>query len=82
MLPLLGCGLNLIGASRLVLFDSAWNPATDRQAAARCWRDGQTRKCYTYRLLSTGTIEEKMYQRQLAKVLAAGAYYNTNDNYY
>ncbi|KAJ1461318.1 P-loop containing nucleoside triphosphate hydrolase protein, partial [Pelagophyceae sp. CCMP2097] len=62
-----GAGLNLIGASRLVLFDSAWNPAVDRQAAARCWRDGQTRRCFTYRLLTTGTVEEKIFQRQLAK---------------
>lgn len=62
-----GCGINLIGANRLVLFDSDWNPATDKQAAARCWRDGQKRKCYTYRFLSAGTMEEKVYQRQLSK---------------
>ena len=42
-----GCGLNLIGGSRLVLFDSAWNPAVDKQAAARCWRDGNRRACHT-----------------------------------
>ena len=36
-----GCGLNLIGANRLVLFDPDWNPATDKQAAARVWRDGR-----------------------------------------
>ena len=39
----------------------------DKQAAARCWRDGNARPCYTYRLLTAGTIEEKIYQRQLAK---------------
>ena len=33
-----GCGLNLIGGNRLVLFDPSWNPADDRQAAARIWR--------------------------------------------
>lgn len=59
--------LNLIGGNRLVLYDSSWNPATDKQAAARCWRDGNPRRCFTYRLISTGTIEEKMYQRQLSK---------------
>jgi len=62
-----GCGLNLIGANRLVLFDSDWNPATDKQAAARCWRDGQKKHCYTYRFLSAGTLEEKIFQRQLSK---------------
>mmetsp|Transcript_11842 Transcript_11842/g.37863 ORF Transcript_11842/g.37863 Transcript_11842/m.37863 type:complete len:950 (+) Transcript_11842:370-3219(+) len=62
-----GCGLNLIGGSRLVLFDSSWNPATDKQAAARCWRDGQKYQCYTYRFVSTGTLEERMLQRQLSK---------------
>ena len=39
----------------------------DKQAAARCWRDGQKKKCYEYRFLSSGTIEEKVFQRQLAK---------------
>ena len=62
-----GCGINLIGANRLVLFDSDWNPATDKQAAARCWRDGQQKNCYTYRFLSAGTLEEKIFQRQLSK---------------
>ena len=62
-----GCGLNLIGANRLILFDCDWNPAVDKQAAARVWRDGQAKRCFIYRFLTTGTIEEKMYQRQLSK---------------
>ncbi|WCJ17659.1 DNA repair and recombination protein RAD54 [Euphorbia peplus] len=62
-----GCGLNLIGANRLVLFDPDWNPANDKQAAARVWRDGQKKRVYIYRFLSTGTIEEKVYQRQMSK---------------
>jgi DNA repair and recombination RAD54-like protein len=49
-----GCGLNLIGGNRLVLFDPDWNPAVDKQAAARCWRDGQKKRCFTYRFLATG----------------------------
>ncbi|XP_041064805.1 DNA repair and recombination protein RAD54-like isoform X1 [Carcharodon carcharias] len=62
-----GCGLNLIGANRLVMFDPDWNPANDEQAMARIWRDGQKKICYIYRLLSTGTIEEKIFQRQTHK---------------
>ena len=62
-----GCGINLIGGNRLVLFDPDWNPANDKQAAARCWRDGQKKKCYLYRFLASGTIEEKVFQRQLSK---------------
>ncbi|CAD7701124.1 unnamed protein product [Ostreobium quekettii] len=62
-----GCGLNLVGGNRLVLFDPDWNPATDKQAAARVWRDGQKKMVYVYRFLSTGTIEEKVFQRQLSK---------------
>ncbi|GLD99450.1 hypothetical protein PINS_up008169 [Pythium insidiosum] len=57
-----GCGLNLIGANRLVLFDPDWNPATDKQAAARVWREGQKKMCYVYRFLATGTLEEKIFQ--------------------
>lgn len=50
-----GCGLNLIGANRLVMFDPDWNPANDEQAMARVWRDGQKKTCYIYRLLSVSS---------------------------
>ena len=63
-----GVGLNLIGASRLVLFDVDWNPATDLQAMARIHRDGQKRKCYIYRFLMAGGIDEKIWQRQVTKL--------------
>ncbi|EYC24386.1 hypothetical protein Y032_0014g2480 [Ancylostoma ceylanicum] len=62
-----GCGLNLIGANRLIMFDPDWNPANDDQAMARVWRDGQKKNCFIYRLLATGSIEEKMFQRQTHK---------------
>lgn len=62
-----GCGLNLIGANRLIMFDPDWNPANDDQAMARVWRDGQKKPCFIYRLLATGTIEEKIFQRQAHK---------------
>lgn len=62
-----GCGINLIGANRLVLFDPDWNPASDKQAAGRIWREGQQKRCYIYRFMGTCTIEEKIIQRQLSK---------------
>ncbi|XP_065101608.2 DNA repair and recombination protein RAD54B [Paramisgurnus dabryanus] len=62
-----GVGLNLIGASHLVLYDLDWNPANDIQAMARVWRDGQKKTVHIYRLLTTGSIEEKIYQRQVSK---------------
>jgi hypothetical protein len=62
-----GCGLNLIGGNRLVLVDPDWNPATDLQAMARVWRQGQKKKVFIYRMFSTGTIEERILQRQLLK---------------
>ena len=63
-----GCGLNLIGASRLVLFDVDWNPATDLQAMARIHRDGQKRPCVIYRFVMAGGLDEKIWQRQTTKL--------------
>ncbi|KAF8712253.1 SNF2 family N-terminal domain, partial [Rhizoctonia solani] len=63
-----GVGLNLIGASRLILIDSDWNPSHDLQSMARIHRDGQKRPVFIYRLITTGTIDEKIYQRQVTKL--------------
>lgn len=63
-----GVGLNLIGASRLILVDGDWNPSHDLQAMARIHRDGQKRPVFIYRLLTAGTIDEKIYQRQITKI--------------
>jgi SNF2 family DNA or RNA helicase len=62
-----GCGLNLIGANRLIMVDADWNPATDHQAMARIFREGQTKPCFIYRMFTAGTVEEVIYQRQLQK---------------
>ena len=54
-------------ANRLVMFDPDWNPATDAQAMARVYRQGQKKPCYIYRMFTSGTVEEVVYQRQTQK---------------
>ena len=56
-------GLNLQSADTCILFDSDWNPQCDIQAMGRVHRIGQSKKVDVYRLVSTGTIEERMLQR-------------------
>lgn len=60
-----GLGVNLTGADRVVLFDPDWNPSTDLQARERAWRIGQKRPVTVYRLITSGTIEEKIFHRQV-----------------
>ncbi|GJQ12130.1 hypothetical protein GpartN1_g3921.t1 [Galdieria partita] len=62
-----GLGINLTGANRVVLYDPDWNPSTDLQARERAWRIGQKRDVIIYRLVTSGTIEEKIYHRQIFK---------------
>ena len=61
--------VNLTGANRVVIFDPDWNPSTDTQARERAWRIGQEKDVTIYRLLTSGTIEEKIYHRQIFKQL-------------
>lgn len=62
-----GLGINLTGADRVIIFDPDWNPSTDQQARERAWRLGQKREVEIYRLMTAGTIEEKIYHRQIFK---------------
>ena len=66
-----GCGLNLIGANRLVMFDPDWNPANDEQAMARVWRDGQKKKVFIYRLF-LGLCRTKNFCQKLTKIAGTG----------
>ncbi|CAM6103711.1 unnamed protein product [Calypogeia fissa] len=62
-----GLGTNLTGANRVIIFDPDWNPSTDMQARERAWRIGQKKDVTIYRLITRGTIEEKVYHRQIYK---------------
>jgi len=62
-----GTGLNLTGADTVILYDLWWNPAVDEQAVDRAHRMGQKNKVQVIRLITQGTIEEKIYQLQQKK---------------
>jgi SNF2 family DNA or RNA helicase len=62
-----GLGLTLTSATRVILSDVSWNPATDAQAVDRAYRVGQGRDVVTYRLITAGGVEEKMYRLQVFK---------------
>lgn len=62
-----GTGLNLTTASYVVLYDPWWNPAVEAQAIDRTHRIGQTRTVNAYRLITPGTVEEKIWELQQRK---------------
>lgn len=64
-----GLGLNLVGASRVVLYDPDWNPSSDNQAKERVYRYGQSDDVQIYKLITSDTIEEKILHTQIFKNL-------------
>ena len=73
-----GTGLNLTAANHVIHFDRWWNPAVENQASDRAYRIGQTKEVFVHKLVSNGTIEEKINQiieskQELAEsILATG----------
>lgn len=68
-----GVGLNLTAASYVFILDPWWNPAAENQAVDRAHRIGQTKPVMTYRLITRGTVEEKVRELQSAKLALADA---------
>lgn len=62
-----GTGLNLTGADTVILYDLWWNPAVEDQAASRAHRMGQKNVVQVIRLVTQGTVEDKMYELQQRK---------------
>jgi SNF2 family DNA or RNA helicase len=74
-----GVGLNITSANKVVVVDPNWNPAYDLQAQDRAYRIGQTRDVEVFRLVSSGTIEEIVYARQIYKQQQANIGYTASE---
>ncbi|KAJ6737285.1 hypothetical protein OIU85_019358 [Salix viminalis] len=62
-----GLGLTLTKADRVIVVDPAWNPSMDNQSVDRAYRIGQKKDVVVYRLMTCGTVEEKIYRKQIFK---------------
>ncbi|MBA1242638.1 DEAD/DEAH box helicase [Pseudomonas japonica] len=68
-----GVGLNLTAADTVIHYDPWWNPAAEQQATDRAYRIGQDKPVFVFKLITRGTVEEKIAQLQQEKTaLAAG----------
>jgi len=68
-----GVGLNLTAADYVFILDPWWNPASEAQAVDRAYRIGQKRAVFAYRLITRGTVEEKVMKMQMDKRNTAAA---------
>ncbi len=62
-----GTGLNLTAADTVIHYDPWWNPAAERQATDRAHRIGQDKPVFVYKLITEGTVEEKILELQADK---------------
>lgn len=62
-----GLGVNLIAADTVIFYDNDWNPTMDEQATDRAHRIGQTKPVTVYRIITKGTVEEKIVKRAKQK---------------
>ncbi|KAL2879645.1 hypothetical protein SGCOL_004974 [Colletotrichum sp. CLE4] len=66
-----GVGLNIHGASRVVIFDFKYNPIHEQQAVGRAYRIGQRKPVYVYKFISGGTYEQALHNRSVFKTQLA-----------
>lgn len=70
-----GTGLNLTAADTVIHYDPWWNPAVEHQATDRAHRIGQEKPVFVYKLITAGTVEERIVELQLRKAeLASGIF--------
>ncbi|KAL0084735.1 P-loop containing nucleoside triphosphate hydrolase protein [Phycomyces blakesleeanus] len=60
-------GVNIVGANRVILCDYDWNPCHEEQSIGRVYRYGQLKRVYIYRLVTNGTIEERLLNQGIHK---------------
>nr|WP_314618266.1 DEAD/DEAH box helicase [uncultured Pseudomonas sp.] len=68
-----GVGLNLTAADTVIHFDPWWNPASENQATDRAYRIGQDKPVFVFKLITRGTVEEKIQQLQQEKAALAAS---------
>lgn len=66
-----GVGLNLIGGNHIFIADMHWNPQLEAQACDRVYRVGQTKDVHVHRMITQGTVEERILQLQQEKLAMA-----------
>ena len=75
-----GTGLNLTAADYVYIVDPWWNPAVENQAIDRCYRIGQDKKVFAYRMICNNTVEEKIINLQNKKKKIAGDIIQTDES--